>query len=559
MAQLVQELSTDLSFGTVDSAAPTAMPKNACSSILNGRLQPDGTIRRRWGSQRTHPSVLNAATGWGGVRFRTAAGAEQMVVFFGTKAYYSTDQGATWTQAATGLHEDYYSFATMRVGATNYLFAANGDTTIKKWTGSAWGTVANAPSGVKYVAVFNGRLYATGHSGVIVQASAIGDPETWASPNGLTVQILTNSGNTPTAMFQLGPHLLVSDLESTSYIDGYGQATLVVAVGAIGFSRSVGCAAFRTMVGVGDNGAAWLSRRGVEYYTAASGIVLVSKGVQNFLQGVDWDKINSEPGVPSAAYDETDQNYCVMLPTGSLRLTRCLVINLLQQVQWQRPGPRAAASIDRYPASGGGLLFSGDAAGYLQTDPAGFEFKTDVNGYASPATLASGASDPTSSDASGYLTTVTNDTVPATLFTAPAPGRPSVIHSLGSDGFVRRHLNANTDDALSDGTAGTAVELDVTSRAFLAGRPRQRKRARAVHVAAIAQAQATLTVSVTSGFDASPDQAVTIPATLGFDAQRRDAAAHLVSDEPHVRVRTTDDIRLSLLGLTSEPMREPTR
>ncbi len=209
----------------IDSAAATAFPKNAVAQILNGRLQPDGTVRRRWGTIRTSSATPNAGTGYGGAKFTLANGTDLLVVICGAKAYKSTDKGVNWTEIATGLRQDYYSFATMRVGATNYLYMANGDSTIKKYDGTTWSTVANAPSGVKYIAVFNGRLYAAGHSGVIVQGSQIANPEVWASPFGVTVQILTHDGDPPTALFQIGPHLLVFDRDGTSYLDGFGQQT----------------------------------------------------------------------------------------------------------------------------------------------------------------------------------------------------------------------------------------------------------------------------------------------------------------------------------------------
>jgi hypothetical protein len=557
MAKLIPEVTADFSFGAVDGAAPTAMPKNAVSDLINARVQPDGSLRRRWGSIRTHPSFLTAGTGWGGAYFRDASAVDWMVVVFGTDVWASDDNGATWANIATVTHEDYCSFATMRVGASNFLFMANGDTVIYQWDGATWGTVTNAPSGVKFIAVFNSRLYATGHNGVIVQGSAIGDQTLWASPDGLTVQVMTNSGNRPTGLFQIGPHLLVYDEDSTSYIDGYGQATLVVAVGAEGFSRSVGCIAFRTVVGIGDNAACWLSKRGVEYYTPASGIVLITKNVPIFLQSINWTFIAANPGVPCATYDTVEQNYFLALSTTGIRNNRVLVINMLQQVQWQRPGPRSASSVDRFPGTADDILLSGASDGYLDAGTSGVDAVSDAAGYLSLAS-ASGGGDSIASVA-GYLSTVTNDALPATLFVAPGTARPSMVYSLGYDGFVRLHYGVNNDDTLSDGTGGVPVEMTVVSRPYLLGRPRQRKRARAIHVAATSTAPAVLTVLSHAGLKRSPERTINIPGTIDDDPQRSTAPTYLVADEPHVEVRTTDDVKLTLIGLTSELMREPTQ
>ncbi|KKL14918.1 hypothetical protein LCGC14_2510810, partial [marine sediment metagenome] len=364
MATLLNQETTNFSTGMVDSAAATAYPRFSVAQIINGRLQPDGTIKRRSGTIRTSSAVANAGLGYGGSQFTLADGTDLIVAILGTKAKKSTDKGATWTEIATGLRQDYYSFATMRIGATNYLFMANADATIKRYDGTTWDTLPNAPAGVKFLAVFNGRLYAAGHSGIIVQGSKIYDPTIWASPDGLTVQILTHDGDPPTGLYQIGPHLLVFDRDATSYIDGFGQQTIIVAAGATGFSRSVGCVAFRTIVGVGDNAICWLSLRGVEYYSPGIGILLVSRGLQTFLQTVDWENIQNNQGRPSATYDAQEQNYLCALPTTGTRNNRMVVVNLRQNIQYQRPGPKAAASIDRtLSTSGGGLLFGGDADG----------------------------------------------------------------------------------------------------------------------------------------------------------------------------------------------------
>ncbi|KKL12905.1 hypothetical protein LCGC14_2531090, partial [marine sediment metagenome] len=485
-----------------------------------------------------------------------AAGTDMIVAIAGTVAKKSIDKGATWTQIATGLRQDYYSMVTMRIGATNYLYMANGDTTIKKYDGTTWSTVANAPSGVKYLAPFNGRLYAAGHSGVIVQGSKINNPEVWASPDGLTVQILTHDGDPPTGLYQIGPHLLVFDRDATSYIDGFGQQTLIIAAGATGYSRSVGCVAFRSIVGVGDNAICWLSLRGIEYYSPGVGIVLVSKGIQTFLASIDWEQLQNNPGRPSATYDQLEQNYHLALPTSGTHNNRMAVINLRQNVQWQRPGPKAAASIDRTQStSGGDLLFGGDSDGYLTAVPGGFDAKSDANGYMTLVTGGEGG-DLVSEDANGYIEVVTDDTLPATLFLAPITERSGALHSVGYDGFVRKHYGVNSDDMISAGTGGVAVAMTIVSAPFLFKRPRQRKKTRAAHVTAIADASATLTLVVRSGGKTTGEKTMTIPATAFNQGKRRRILTSIVGDAPQLEVRTTDDVRISLLGLSSQLLRE---
>ena len=648
MARLVGEFQTDVSYGMTDSAAPTAFPKTAVGSLVNGRIRPDGTAQRRPGRIRLSAATLNDDIGYGGVYFRTAAGVDQLVAIFGTQAFYSADLGATWSAACqqgagintcvyssvahtittvmdtgvTGTHtwdltgitgsmtmtpvvtgspiqtcvstdnagtytagtikvtvngvlytqayvttkdttltalaaqlpvawrSDYYSFAAMRVGTTNYLFAANGDTTIKRWNGTTWDTLPNAPSGVKYVASFNGRLYGTGHSGVLVQGSAEADPTLWASPDGVTLQV----PQAPTGMFQIGPHLLVYDLEETSYIDGYGETDIVVAEGAIGFSRSVGCVGFRTIAAVGDNAVCWLSKRGVEYYSPSTGIVLLSNSVRRFLFGLDWTQLYGNPGQMSAAYDAIEQNYQIALSTSGARNNRILCLNLQDQIQYQRPGPKGAASVDILASPSGGDVFFGSDDGYLVAVGVGLQADADADDYMTLATGSGG--DSLAADADGYLSIVTNDTLPATLFFAPCASRATTIYSLGYDGFVRRHFDVTTDDAASNGTGGSDVTMSVVSRPFLFGAPEQRKRVRVVHVSVVSADPVDVTIIPRGRGVQGNSHTVSYPGTALLESRRKKVLTHIVADEPQVEVQTTSDAKISLIGADAELLRD---
>ena len=535
-----------------DSTAPTAFPKASAHLIYNGRIQPDGTVRRRSGTIRTTLAAANAEIGYGGTHFTTAGGTDQMLVILGAKAYSSTDKGVTLTERATALREDYYDFAEIRVGATNYICMANGAATIPTWTGAAWSTIAGAPAGVKYLAAFNSRLWATGHSGVLVQACKIGDLTDWTSPDALTVQV----DALPTGLCNAGPHLLVFDRNSTSYIDGYGEQTLIVATGSEGYSKSVGCVAFRSIQNVGDGAVCWLSERGVEYYHPSTGIVLVSKAVQKFMDSIDFDQIYNNPGRVTSAYDPTTQDYSLGLSTDGVRNNRVLVLNLRDNVDDQRKGKRAAPTIDRLQSpTSGDLLFGGGDDGYLEVVAGGAELDADGDGY---MILADDYDygDPIVADADGYFEITTNDALPATLFIAPATGKPTALYSLGYDGFVRRHYGVASDDMLAAGTGGTQVAMTVRSRPFLVGRIKQKKRVRAVHVASSQDTAATLSVSVVGRGTSTAAQTVTMSA-LGSDAAyRARILTKFDADNPEVQVVTTGDVRISLLGISAQLLKE---
>lgn len=558
MAKLFSEVTAGFGRGMQDDVSAIRYPSDAAAEITNGRIQPDATIRRRPGCQRTHSTALNSgAIVYGALEFKTAAGTIQWIVFAGTKAYKSENSGASWTEIGTGLREDYYSFATMRVGADMFLYAANGDTTVKRWDGTTFDTNPNAPSGVKFLAVFNARLWYAGHSGPLVVGTKIADPSVIASPDGVTITVLTHDGDAITGLFQIGPHLLVFDEDSTSYIDGFGEQTIIVAAGATGFSRSVGCIAFRTLASVGENAACWLSKRGIEYYAPNVGIRLVSRGIQKFLQTINRVSIFDAPGIPTATYDWISQEYYCALPNAGTTNDRVAVINLLQSGRdWF-----GAPEIDEYSTSSASaeVLFDddADAEGYFATDAGGTGLRNGAEGYADLAEVGEG-SVKTIEDAQGYLSSDIANALTASLFVAADDTRGSVVFSAGYDGFVRKHDSVDLDDMLSDGTGGFDVELNVVSRPFLFGNPRQRKRSRVIHSAVIADAATTADISVrANGAVLAEHENVAYTATAFNQPKRKGTRTLAIGDEPQVVFTSVDDVRLALLGLSAEKMREP--
>ena len=553
MGELVTELTTDFKKGMIDNTAATRFPPDALAMILNGRLEPDATRRRRGGSVRLHATALNSgAFGFGAEPFVKADGTVQVISFLGDKAYKSEDYGASWSEIASGLRTDYYDFATMRIGTTNYLFAANGDTTIKRWDGDTWDTLTNAPSGVKHLAVFNFRLWVTGHSGVLVQASKIADPTIWTTPDGLTVQILVSSGDTPTGLHQIGPHLLVFDERQTSYIDGFGEQTIIVASGATGLSRSVGCIAFRSIVAAGDHGCCWLSKRGIEYYAPGSEIQLLSRGITIAMDSVDRAALLANPGRPTAVYDETLEEYLLALSTTGTRN------NLIFRFSLRQRGRDffGAPALDQPISLTGDIVFLlASSDGYLTDGSGGFQAKSDADGYMALASTGTGG-DPTSEDASGYLTTVTDDTMPATMFMAPTADHPGRVHSIGYDGFVRLHGEGDKDDVLSDGTGGVDITMTLVSRPFFLGSVRHEKKVRVVHVASINDADVSIDVGIRTKGALSELVTTTIPAGALDQSRQKRVMVHAKGVAPQVELHTTADVRITLLGISAQVRKE---
>lgn len=553
MPKLLTELTTDFRRGQVDNTAATRFPKDALALILNGRLEPDSSVSHRGGSKRLHSSALNSGgRGWGACSFTTAAGVIQFIVIAGDTAYKSIDYGASWSQIATGLREDFWDFAEMRVGASNYLYLANGGSGyIQSWDGATWSELTDGPAGAKQIEPFNGRLYATGHSGAIVQASQIADPTVWASPKGLTLQILVSSGGTPTGLLQIGPHLLVFDENQTSYIDGFGEQTILVASGATGLSRSVGLLAFRSLIPTGDNGCCWLSKRGVEYYTPGSDILLLSRGITEYIDQIDRQELLSSPGLPSAVYDQTKEEYLLAVSTSGTRNDIVLRFSLRQRSQTHFGAP----AVDVPNSATGEIFFLGGSDDYLTTGTGGAEFRRTPTGYVELVTTGAGG-DPTAEDSDGYLETVVDNTMPSTIFLAPISGHPGRVHSIGYDGFVRLHGEGINDDVLSNGTGGASVTMKIVSKPFFFGSITKEKKVRVMHVSSINDSSVTINAGVRAAGKSTTLESMTIAGGALNHSVRAKKMISAKGDQPQLEIQTSDAARITLLGLSGYVLKE---
>jgi hypothetical protein len=205
---------------------------------------------------------------------------------------------------------------------------------------------------------------------------------------------------------------------------------------------------------------------------------------------------------------------------------------------------------------GGVLGFADvDGDGFLDASAlGGLEPEVDGDGYMA---LAESEGDDISADVGGYLQGLTNDALPATLFTAPSGDLASALYSLGYDGFVRLHAGVESDDMTVGATGGTPVVMQVVTRPFLLGRARQRKRVRAIFVSAIHPEAMTVTVAVRGSGVQAQQHILSFPATALGQSCRRRALTHLVADEPQVEVYVANDAKISVVGLAAELLREP--
>lgn len=520
---LTEDAQLGFARGMNDSAPPWELKQDECLYLRNVRVTADGLAEVRRGTRRTHATALNSgAQGYGATQFTLADGTVQWVVFVGTKMYYSIDEGLNWTEGASGLRADYWSLVTMRVGSTNYLLCANGDTASYKWTGAAWSAISNIPNGAKLLAVHNERLWAY-VSGVTGYASKIADPETWTAPDGLVLNFHTHDGDDIiTGLFSVGSLLVVFKRNSTAYTAGFGNSDIVVRTGAQGLFRDVGCVGFRTIAAVGGGGVMWCSERGFElWYPSQAAPTLVSQNVQRFTDTLAWDRLLAVPGLPCAVYWPVAKTYECAVPWFSSvendivfvyhlpELKKPGAVSLIERTSepidslyadnphsWPVVSPYDGAGLDGYlDHSAVNALSNGsiDEDGYFDVVPAteyGFQFyeyrdETVTEGY---LRRRKGAYDC------------------AAMFIADVAGLPNSMLAVGWDGFVRRLEIGRYDNVASDGSGTVPVRAQVRLRPFYFRNRFQLKRIRSLRLQVAPSPEAEWLVQLTAGVASSQER-----------------------------------------------------
>ena len=552
-AQVEQQVS--FARGMQDSAAPTEFQQDEVELLLNGRVSFIGnSIDRRKGSAKTHASELNSgAQCYGATEFFTAAGAQQLCAFIGDKFYFSANEGLTWTNpsGATSLSTAYWDTAQMRVGVANLLICTNGSTNIYKWDGTTWGTLSNEPANAKFCAVFNDRLYVAGHSGVTVAASSPGNPDLWASPDGYTVEVTTHDGEQElTGLYQMATVLLAFKRESTSYLEGFGFATLEVEAGGRGLSRSTGCLAFRSIAQVGEQGVCWLSERGFEFYQLGGQIQLVSRPIQSFLDTIAWTNIKNGQGIPSAMYWPQKNEYWCGLPAASSQNDYVF--------RWRPPTATTPACVmlDKHSTTTSATVFIGSDGDLQVASDTSRDQVRVVNG--SLVTAKTGLY--TEVDGTtGHLELATVAHDHAALFAADRDDEEQISAPWGAgyDGFIRKLEILNSDNA-STTTAddGVAVQLRILSRPLLFGSQTRRKRLRTLRVASSQGAESTLSVTPVADGSDGTTKTLTMPVSAGDRPRAKKSRTSLKGYSLQLNITSSDDVSVGSMEAIAEPLRE---
>ena len=552
MSRIAVEQQLSFGRGMNDTAAPTEYRPDEFEALVNGRLSFDGqTVERRDGSVKLHASALNSgAEALGAIEYYTAANVQQLVLFVGDTMYTSEDEGVSWTQRATGLTTNQWDLVIMREGSANVLICANGGTNTYQWNGTTWATVSNIPDDIKYLAVFNDRLYASDGT-ITVVASAVGNIEIYSTPNGLSIRVQSHDGDTEvTGLFALGTVLLVFKENSVGYIEGYGFNTLEVEAGSRGVSRSVGCIAFRTIQAVGNQGVMWLSKRGLEYYELGGPITLVSRPIQNFMDSVNWSTIDGARGIPTAMWWAHRHEYRVALPIGTARNDNVVIYRPPHE---DHP---PAIWIDQHAATDDDTLYV-DSSGYLERSASSDRDQGDVaDGFLIIQPLTGQFM---KLDSSGYLAFASALHDHACLFVADIASEALTTTPLsaGYAGFVRQLEKGDTDNAAADGTAGNSIDFRILTRPFLFGDPMARKRSRQIRV--LSKQSALSTVTVKAVVDGVEQTAHNLSFTASTKPIPRKARVGGRGNTHQVEITSSAKVKISVAELSAEILRDAGR
>jgi hypothetical protein len=183
-------------------------------------------------------------------------------VYSGVYGPYYTDQSASaWNirsassgaslQAGTGTVA-FPSWASL----AGYDLVVDGTNHYKSSNGTSFTSLANIPSGAKWLQVYNNFLFCAGHDGYTLRFADIMTVETWTSTNEF--RFTNNSADITTGILNAGTVLMLFMNNQFHHIQGYTATALTISYS----NTSVGALTHRSLV-KSPYGAFWWSDRGL--------------------------------------------------------------------------------------------------------------------------------------------------------------------------------------------------------------------------------------------------------------------------------------------------------
>lgn len=205
-----------------------------------------------------------------GVTKESSAMSERISSIYGGRNanYFSTLttlRALAGTSLATGLTSatdpDWCSFDT-------YDCFVNGAEAKKTSDGSSFTTLANIPSGTKYIATLNNMMFGAGHSRGALRWTNLGEAEDWPATNELVLN--QDEANDIVGLKKFEKSLMVFCQKSFHHIDGWGALDIEV----VGSSFEDGCTSHRSITVIPGKGICWWSNSGQGIALSADGLAL---------------------------------------------------------------------------------------------------------------------------------------------------------------------------------------------------------------------------------------------------------------------------------------------
>ena len=351
----------------------------------------------------------------------------------------------------TSTMTQFYRAGTISDNTTTSLTLEFADATI---TTAAPGTSENdrPPSGVKYLALYQGRLFAASDSALYY--SAVDEPESF---DALAIEYVNQSdGQKITGICAVQDTLLIFKEGSVYTLNGADPTTWEIDR----LSDDYGCGSHRTIKTVGDS-VYWFGRQGIVRYTPGGNVDTIGMRLYGSIDStVNYDSILTA----SACKDEQNFRYIVALPgTGQTRATFMLPLNItlgvLESSKWD---PMDAATLGEATDSDGmQRAYLGNYAGQIFR-----VWDTTADGVPSGTVTGTFVASGTS------VTTVTDLT--AAFYTTGAGLVERKVTILDSDGDLvttgnRPRISSNTATAVTLNTAVTGLTNAATYTYIIGG------------------------------------------------------------------------------------------
>jgi hypothetical protein len=341
--------------------------------LLNVTFTERGAIRQRDGyADLTTSDLTNRVDSLGA--YYTAAGQRHLIAGAGTRLEAVDTAGAV-LGSLTGLTGGPYSFARHASPGNEYIYAANGADTLRRWNGSAWATPTATVNGVvaqpmpkpgaiavtatvggstsgtnaanRLVATAFGTQTAAGPDGTDTNPSRVyfsnpGLPETWetdgSSGRGRNFRDLT-PGDGEQIMAAVTWRELVFIFKETKFFVLWGESTASDGTPIFNFREivsNVGLAA-KHAVAVGRDGVYFMARNGI-YRTTGDDPTLLSDKIGPLWTGdldvfYQGDAIN-HPQIALTRMVWHDEQLFVAVPTGTSTYNNRLLVYDTQHQWW---------------------------------------------------------------------------------------------------------------------------------------------------------------------------------------------------------------------------------